>query len=504
MLSLVTAARPEWWREVVLRSTLALLPCLVLVFHLQPVLGHGAGSWVVPLAMGFSSAMLIVSVAREALRGRSFLVVWGLYGLTWTVVAWHGSHFHLPPRPGALFMNLEEISEVPLPGWHEVPWGIAAAVFALGWLARGPSPRGRDLRLATLAAAGLFALLQGRSFLRYQTRDMLRFSEYRDLVRTHGLETAATLDGLELLRGGNRAAVLAELRRDAAENAAAAIPLDPVVVDRLLIIQMESLDVEALRPEVAPVLLRLWETTTRGRLNSQRTSVSGSSSADFQLLTGLRPLSGAPVYRVGWDHRSETLPVHAAARGFAFHAYHGNDPNFWNRGPFFSSLGADFHTSESIPETEFSRWGRADGDLFRYVAARIPAERRAVHFLITLSTHAPYDLVIPGGPLESAPVMTRYLHSVGYADAALGTFLRALPRDATTLVALYSDHPSDLFDSGDGAEEHAVPMLLGVLAADGALAPLTREGRPVQALPGTYELPALHRFLEDCLDASAR
>jgi hypothetical protein len=498
VLTLVAASRPEWRREVAVRVVLALLPCAVLVLQLRPVLGSFHGAWVVPLAMALGNALMIVSLARESLRGRWFLAFWIPYALAWIAVAWHGTHFHRPPRPAALLMNLGEISRVPLPGWHEVPWVIVGAALALAWLAGRRSPPGRDLRLAALAALGLCAALQA-----YQTRDMLHFSEYRDLVRTHGLEGAVTLDALELLRSGNRAGVLAELRRDAVENPASPIPLDPVRMDRAIIVQVESLDVEALTPEVAPALTRAWGTATRGLVTSERTSVSGSSSADYQLLTGLRPRSGIPVYRLGWDGEGETLPAHAAARGFRFHAYHGNDRNFWNRGPFFSAIDADFHSAESIPETEFSRWGRADGDLYRHAFVQIARERRAVHFLITLSTHAPYDLVIPPGPLEHAPVKTRYLSSVTYADAALDAFLRRLPREGTTLVAMYGDHPSGVFENADPSEEPKVPLILGVLAPDGSLRPLTRAGHPVQALPGTYELPALHRFLESCLDASA-
>jgi hypothetical protein len=483
---------------------LALLPCLVLVLHLRPVLGAGPTSWVVPLTMTFVNALVTVSLAREWLRGRGFLVFWALYALTWTVAAWHGTHFHRAPRPAAFFMNLGEISQVPLPDWHEMPWRIAAVALGMGWLARRASPRGRDLRLATIAVVVLFAVVQGAAFVRYQTRDMLRFSEYHDLVRTHGLDGAATLDAIDVLRGREGPSVLRELRRDSRENPPAPLPLDPVAADRMVILQVESLDVEALRPEVAPALLRLWQGATRGLVNSQRTSVSGSSSADFQLLTGLRPLAGVPAYKMGWDGGGEGLPARAASRGFTFHAYHGNDRHFWNRGPFFSALGVDFQSSESIRETEFSRWGRADGDLFRHAAAQIRARGRAVHFLITLSTHAPYDLVIPPGPLASAPVKTRYLHSVSYADAALGSFMRSLPKEGTTLVVIYGDHSSGVFDAVDANEESSVPLMLGLLAPDGTLTPLSREGRPVLALPGTNELPSLHRFLEDCLDASAR
>ena len=487
-----------------LRVSLALLPCLVVVLHLREVLGRGPSFWVVPLAMAFVNALAAVSIAREALRGRRFLVFWAVYALAWTAVAWHGVHFHRPPRPAALLMNFEEIAETPLPDFSEIPWGIAAVALALGWLARRPSPRGRDLRLVTLAAALLFVALHGAAFLRYHTRDMLRFSEYRDLVRTQGLEGAVILDGIDLLREPDAERVFGDLRLEAADNPPAPIPLDPVAADRIVIVQLESVDREALTPVFMPNLFRLWGGATHGLLDPLRTSVSGSSSADFQLLTGLRPRTAVPVYRLTWDRDGSALPAYAASRGFAFRAYHGNDRHFWNRGTFFSSLGVDFRTAESIPEREFSRWGKADGDLFRYAAREIGRSPRAVHFLITLSTHAPYDLVDPAAHLEGAPVRTRYLESVRYLDGALGSFLESLPAQSRTLVALYSDHTSGVFDSAGTVEEAAVPLILGMLGPQGSLAPLTRAQRPVHELAGAWELPALHRFLRDSLDASAR
>ncbi|MGZ6126004.1 MAG: sulfatase-like hydrolase/transferase, partial [Myxococcales bacterium] len=145
-----------------------------------------------------------------------------------------------------------------------------------------------------------------------------------------------------------------------------------------------------------------------------------------------------------------------------------------------------------------------DGDLFRYAASRIPAAGRAVHFLITLSTHAPFDLVDPAAHLDGATQRTRYEHSVAYLDAALGSFLRDLPKDGATLVALYGDHTSGLFDDRPEDGERAVPLVLGLLAPDGSLRPLARNGRRVSALDGVYELPALARYIKDCLDASAR
>jgi hypothetical protein len=271
----------------------------------------------------------------------------------------------------------------------------------------------------------------------------------------------------------------------------------------MVILQLESLDRAAITPGGTPALQRLWDGATHGLVDPLRTSVSGSSSADFQLLTGLRPGAGVPVYKLPWDGDGSGLPSHAASRRFGFHAYHGNDREFWNRGPFFAAMGASFHALEDIPKTEFSRWGLADGDLFRYAARRIRDAGRAVHFLITLSTHAPFDLVDPAAHLDGATQRTRYFQSVAYLDGVLGKFLAEQPRDGTTLVVLYGDHTSNLFGSTAAEGELPVPLILGRLAADGSLAPLAWRGSPVHALPGTYEFPSVHRYLEDCLDASA-
>jgi hypothetical protein len=348
----------------------------------------------------------------------------------------------------------------------------------------------------------MFVAAHAAALLRYRTGDMLRYSGYRDLVRTQGLEGAAVLDALELLRTPDTAHILRDLRARAANHPPAPIPLEPVASDRMVILQLESLDRDAITPDGTPVLQRLWDGATHGLVNPLRTSVSGSSSADFQLLTGLHPGAGVPVYKLIWDGDGSGLPAHAASRRFAFHAYHGNDPQFWNRGPFFAAMGASFHALEDIPKTEFSRWGLADGDLFRYAAGRIRSAGRAVHFLITLSTHAPFDLVDPAAHLDGATQRTRYFQSVAYLDGVLGKLLEELPREGTTLVVLYGDHTSNLFGSATSGEL-PVPLILGRLAPDGSLAPIAWHGSPVRALPGTYELPAVHRYLEDCLDASA-
>jgi phosphoglycerol transferase MdoB-like AlkP superfamily enzyme len=497
------AASLGWRRELALRFALAILPCIVLVFYLPSVLGRAPTAWLVPLAMALANALVAVSLAREILGRRSFLAFWVAYASVWAVVAWHGFHYHGPPRPAALFMNLGEISHTPLPDRTEFPWGILGVALVLGWLARRPSPSGPRLRLATLVVVATFLALHLVTSLRYRTRDMLRFSQYVDLVRTQGLEPAAALDALELLRTPDSASILRDLRAEVAAHTPAPLPLEPVAADRVVIVQVESLDREVINADSTPALSRLWNGATHGLVDPLRTSVSGSSSADFQLLTGLRPLAAVPMYKLRWDGDPGGLPAHAASRGFAFHVYHGNDRQFWNRGPFLSAMGASFHALDAIPETEFSRWGRADGDLFRYAAASVRMEGRAVHFLITLSTHAPFDLVDPAAHLDGATSRARYVHSVAYLDRSLASFLEALPRNGTTLVVLYSDHGSNVFAPRSAQGQAGVPMILGRLGSDGSLVPLSFQGRPVLDLSEVYEIPALNRFIKDCLDASA-
>jgi len=500
---MAAAGRPGLWSELALRFALAILPCTVLAVYLRPVIGEGPVSWAVPLAMAFANAWMAVSVAREALGKRGFLLFWAVYGLVWTAVAWHGVHFHGPPRLTALVMNLGEVSHTPLPDRAEIPLGVVGAVLGLGWFARRASPADPRLRRATFTAVLLFLAVHAAALARYRTVDMLRFSQYTDLVRTQGLEGAAALDALELLRKPDTAGILRELRRQAEAHPFAPLPLDPVAADRMVIVQVESLDREAIGPEAAPNLERLRDGATQGFANALRTSVSGSSSADFQLLTGLVPEDLVPAYRLTWDGDGSGLPAYAASRRFAFHVYHGNDRQFWNRGPFLDAMGANFHALEEIPRSEYSRWGLADGDVFRYAAARVRTAGRAIHFVITLSTHAPFDMVEPAAHLEGAAQRTKYLQSIAYVDRVLGEFLAALPKQGVTLVAIYSDHTSGAFATGGSDAEPAVPMILGRLGPEGSLAQLTWQGRPVHALPGTYGFPALHRYIMDCLDASA-
>src|SRR5204863_3390030 len=157
--SAATAARSAEQRwEFALRFALAAMPCAVLALYLPGVLGTGRASWAVPLAMGFVNAWMAISLARELLRGRRFLVFWAVYGLVWTAVAWHGLHFHRPPRPAAVLMNLEEIVQTPLPAGSEIPWIAPAGGLGLGWLARKPSPCRAPQRFAAGAAILIFVV----------------------------------------------------------------------------------------------------------------------------------------------------------------------------------------------------------------------------------------------------------------------------------------------------------------------------------------------------------
>jgi hypothetical protein len=493
-----------WRGELALRIALAILPCAVLLLRVPAVLGRTTTSWIVPLTMTFANAFLAVSIARQALTRKGFLAFWAIYGLLWSVVAWHGFHFHGPPRPAALLLNLREISQTPLPGWAEVPWASLAGALGLAWVARWPAAASPHLRRATAVAMLAFVALHSASFFRYRTRDTMRLSAYTELVRTHGLEVAIILDALALSLMPDTAGVLDDLRRDVASRPPRSLPLEPVAADRIVLVQLESLDREAFSLEATPNLLRLWSSTTHGLVDPQRTSVSGSAGADFQLLTGLRPAAGIPVFRIDWDRDRSGLPAIAASVGFEFHVYHGNDRHFWNRDRFLAAMGATFHSSDAIPQTESTRWGRTDGDLFRHAGAQIRKTGRAVHFLITPSTHAPFDLLDSTMDVAGLTLLERYLRSVAYLDEALGAFLASLPREGTTLVFLYGDHSSGLFGPWLPESEPAVPMILGSLGADGSLAPLQWQGHEVGAMPDVYELPSLHRYIKDCLDASAR
>lgn len=90
------------------------------------------------------------------------------------------------------------------------------------------------------------------------------------------------------------------------------------------------------------------------------------------------------------------------------------------------------------------RWGVRDREMMRVAADRLLAhEGKIFQFIITLSSHSPFDFIDPEDE-EIAPGAEyrrwRYFNSIRYADRALQDFYERVPEG--TLLVIYGDHES--------------------------------------------------------------
>ena len=91
---------------------------------------------------------------------------------------------------------------------------------------------------------------------------------------------------------------------------------------------------------------------------------------------------------------------------------------------------------------KMSSWGVRDADLFQLSNRKMRQDRGPqFHFIITLDTHAPFDLITDGEKEifpHSKVWQENYFNSLRVLDNGLRAYIESLP--AGTLVMLYGDH----------------------------------------------------------------
>jgi len=139
--------------------------------------------------------------------------------------------------------------------------------------------------------------------------------------------------------------------------------------------------------------------------------------------------------------------------GFHTVALHGNDGGFFNRRANFERMGFDeiwFKEDFEGRGVKYNYWGVRDAELLNLSCREIQqAAQPQFHFIITLDSHAPFDLIddqekqiFPG----ASAWRENYFNSARVLDGLLRNYVQSLP--AGTLVILYGDHPAGV-DYGD-------------------------------------------------------
>ncbi len=253
-----------------------------------------------------------------------------------------------------------------------------------------------------------------------------------------------------------------ELTRRRAQESARLPHFGAIRGANVLIIQVEALahwvvDAEVEGRPVTPFLQELRRSSRHYPRILDQTSDGRTSDAEYLVLNSLHPLPRGAVAYVHAENRFVALPALLRDRGYGTFSAHAFKRGFWNRGRIHPAYGfEDSYFRRELGEGMRISWGLAD-HLF-FVERTVEILRRTPKpffgFLVTLSTHPPFEPLPPGfprmpmGSLEGTP-LGRYLQVFHYFDGALRNYFERLQEEGLlddTLVVIYGDHTAEGFD----------------------------------------------------------
>lgn len=175
-----------------------------------------------------------------------------------------------------------------------------------------------------------------------------------------------------------------------------------------------------------------------------------TSDAEFITHNSFYPSIKTFSYKAFEENDFITLPMLLKEKGYSTIAFHGNEPDFWNRRSIYPSQGID--TYISLEEFEADEWigmGISDGSLFRQSIDYLHKTPNPFYaFYITLTSHHPFTLdeqyrgLNIQGPFKDT-CLENYLQTIHYLDRQIGNFIQMLKREGLyedTLIVIYGDH----------------------------------------------------------------
>ncbi len=193
-----------------------------------------------------------------------------------------------------------------------------------------------------------------------------------------------------------------------------------------------------------------------------QTGQGRTSDADFLTNISLHPLPTGSVFVRFPDHEYDSLSSILGSEGYHTAAFHAYESSFWNRYTMYKNMGYDeFLNRNNYILDEPVGWSLGDKSFFKQSVNYITEEQAKnpapfYSFMITLTSHHPY--VMPASLRElntgslDGTMMGDYLHSIHYADAALGELVEQLKKKGLwedTLLLVYGDHDSSIKEKAD-------------------------------------------------------
>ncbi len=205
--------------------------------------------------------------------------------------------------------------------------------------------------------------------------------------------------------------------------------------------------------EITPNLNKLKKESMYFNHFYHQTASGRTSDAEFLNNTSLYPLYTGSAYINYSGNTFTALPETLKDNGYETAAFHAYKPSFWNRYLMYKTIGIDtFYSLDTFKQDEKLGWSISDESMLRQSAEKMVKLKSPFYsFLITLSSHHPYDLPSNYQELDlngyQDGTFKNYLQSVHYVDKAIGTFIEQLKKDGLwdeSIVIFYGDHDSGL------------------------------------------------------------
>lgn len=178
-------------------------------------------------------------------------------------------------------------------------------------------------------------------------------------------------------------------------------------------------------------------------------SGGGTSDAEFMANNSLYPAPSGAAYYLYSSNQYDSLGSVLKKEGYSTAALHAYKSTFWNRDVMYKSEGFDNYYNERDYNMDSQvGLGLSDKSFLNQSVEKLKAmEKPYYSFLITLSSHFPYDDQKNYGSFYngefSGTLIGNYINAIHYTDEALGEFLDTLDKEGIlndSIVVIYGDH----------------------------------------------------------------
>ncbi|MHB8075461.1 MAG: LTA synthase family protein [Desulfosporosinus fructosivorans] len=223
----------------------------------------------------------------------------------------------------------------------------------------------------------------------------------------------------------------------------------------LIVLQVESLEKFVIGKsvngqEITPKLNRLLNNSLYFPNFYEQVWNGTSSDSDLMTNTSVYPVRQGSTFFQFPGNTYNSLPKILESHGYSTLAIHPDKGGYWNWRQALTAIGFQKTIDEGYFQMdERIGFGLSDGTYLRQVGPVLKAEKQPFYsFLVTLTSHSPFDLPIQYRKLKLDPVLDEsklggYFQSINYTDQQIGAFIDKLDKDGlleNTVIALYGDH----------------------------------------------------------------